>query len=267
MRRLPFLLPVTFAVLSVVALATAPDDFEPLNKEAEKNYSSKEGREYFDKFEKAIAPVFIKALRECGDATPDTKESMDLFFIVGADGTVKKFLYSKGTPFAECLGPKLTSIKTVPPPPRDGWVVALGATNHRHETPKGPPDRPVNLSKEGFSEYEKAIAPYIAKARATYPAAKERFLAGLPKGERLYVRTPLIDSTGKREDSFVQVESIKDGAITGLIASELTVVGEFKQGQRLTIPEAKIDNWLISHPDGTEEGNEVGKFLDTYQPK
>ena len=98
-------------------------------------------------------------------------------------------------------------------------------------------------------------------------AAKERFLAGLPKGERLYVRTPLIDSTGKREDSFVQVESIKDGAITGLIASELTVVGEFKQGQRLTIPESKIDNWLISHPDGTEEGNEVGKFLDTYQPK
>jgi hypothetical protein len=29
--------------------------------------------------------------------------------------------------------------------------------------------------------------------------------------------------------------------------------------------ETEVMDWLISHPDGSEEGNFVGKFLDTYQ--
>jgi hypothetical protein len=31
-----------------------------------------------------------------------------------------------------------------------------------------------------LAEYDRTIAPYVAQARATYPAAKRRFLAGLP---------------------------------------------------------------------------------------
>jgi hypothetical protein len=33
-----------------------------------------------------------------------------------------------------------------------------------------------------ISAYERAIAPYVAKARASYPSAKKRFQAGLPRG-------------------------------------------------------------------------------------
>ena len=28
----------------------------------------------------------------------------------------------------------------------------------------------------------------------------------------------------------------------------------------------EVLDWTISKPDGTEEGNFVGKFLDTYRP-
>ncbi len=50
------------------------------------------------------------------------------------------------------------------------------------------------------------------------------------------------------------------------IQSSLDIVENYKTGQRITFPETDIDNWVIVRPDGTEEGNYVGKFLDTYKP-
>ena len=123
------------------------------------------------------------------------------------------------------------------------------------------------MSKGRLAASDKAIAPYVAKARATYPAAKKRFLAGLPPGHKFSIRVPLTDHDGKREDAFIDVESIKRGAITGVINSHLTLVTDYKTGQKIIFPESKIDNWLILRPDGTEEGNAVGKFLDTYKPR
>jgi len=40
----------------------------------------------------------------------------------------------------------------------------------------------------------------------------------------------------------------------------------YKHGDTYSFPEADLLDWTISKPDGTEEGNFVGKFLDTYQP-
>jgi hypothetical protein len=59
----------------------------------------------------------------------------------------------------------------------------------------------------------KAEAPYIAKARATYPAAKQRFLAGLPRDYRFEVRKRLADPGGAAyEEVFIEVDAIKDMA-------------------------------------------------------
>ena len=33
-----------------------------------------------------------------------------------------------------------------------------------------------------------------------------------------------------------------------------------------TMPEDELIDWTIVHPDGSEEGNVVGKFLDTLRP-
>src|SRR6202011_4383518 len=64
--------------------------------------------------------------------------------------------------------------------------------------------------------YDQAIAPYVAKARATYPAAKKRFLAGLPRNYTFFVWTRLYQSLGKgkgarAEDVFIEPNAIKDG--------------------------------------------------------
>jgi hypothetical protein len=252
---------------SLVSAVAATSELESLTKQAGDNYSTKEGQRYLQQFEKAIFPVFSKALQTCSSSMPDTKEPASIVFLVGGDGTVKRMLYSTDIPFGVCIGSKLRAIKTLPKPPRDNWAVALGAANHQHEEKaKGPPDKPVGMtSKEKLAAYDRAIAPYVAKARATYPGAKKRFLAGLSPGYRFSVRVPLTDPDGKREDSFIAVEKISSGKITGTIESQLTLVSHYKNGQRITFPETHIDNWVIVRPDGTEEGNPVGKFLDHYK--
>jgi len=133
--------------------------------------------------------------------------------------------------------------------------------------PNAPPDQPVRAtSDEQVRRMEAAVAPYIEKARKTYPEARARYLAGLPKGETFFVTAKLTDARGRIEVAFVRVTRVVDGKITGRIASEIAVVHGYKEGDQYTLPEGELVDWTISKPDGSEEGNVVGKFLDSYRP-
>jgi uncharacterized protein YegJ (DUF2314 family) len=256
-----------FAV--VIAHGASSSDVDALMKESAHNYDTKKGDRYREEFLKAISPVISKALHECSPATPDTKEPVVVVFVVAADGRIKRVVSSLNIPFGNCMMAKLRTISKVPRPPSDSWAVGMGFANHDHEEKsKGPPDRTTGgLTAESAAAYDRAIAPYVAKARASYPAAKKRFLAGLPPGHKFSVRVSLFDRDGKREDSFIHVESIKNEKVTGIIETQLRLLTDYKTGQRITFPESKIDNWVIVRPDGTEEGNYVGKFLDHYKPQ
>jgi hypothetical protein len=126
-------------------------------------------------------------------------------------------------------------------------------------------DHDVNvLGKQQVDAMFKAEAPYIAKGRATYPTAKRRYLAGLPRGYSFAVRKHLIErSTGpvshRMEGVYVFVDTIKDGKIYGRIGE--VELRSFRQGQRISFPESELEDWAIFHPDGSVEGNFVGKFL------
>jgi hypothetical protein len=112
---------------------------------------------------------------------------------------------------------------------------------------------------------ERAITPYVAKARQTYPAAKARFMSGLPRGETFFVTTRLRGRDGTMEQVFVRVSKITGSQISGTIASQLMLVDGYRPGQEYSFNDANLIDWLIAKPDGTEEGNVVGKFLDTYK--
>ena len=86
------------------------------------------------------------------------------------------------------------------------------------------------------------------------------FFPGLPQGNRLLVRVRLRQAN-KVEEIFVDVTSIKNGTITGNINS-LDILTNYKKGQSITIPESEIKDWLIQYPNGSQEGNVVGKFLN-----
>jgi uncharacterized protein YegJ (DUF2314 family) len=75
------------------------------------------------------------------------------------------------------------------------------------------------------------------------------------------------ERTGKAaavEDMLVQVERIEKGRIIGRLANAPVLVRNIKYGDSVSRPESEITNWLIEHPDRSEEGNYVGKFLEKH---
>jgi hypothetical protein len=133
-------------------------------------------------------------------------------------------------------------------------------------SPNAPQDQPFDTQdKAEAEEFLAAIAPYVEKGRKTYPEAKRRFLAGLPAGHNFFAITNLRDGSGSFEQVFVAVASIKDDRITGRIASVILGLKGFKKGDPYEFPESELVDWLITHPDGSEEGNVVGKFMDEWQ--
>src|SRR5690606_25133429 len=88
-------------------------------------------------------------------------------------------------------------------------------------SPDAPQDKPASVTRDAMAEFEAAIAPYVAQAKQTYPAARTKFLAGLPNGQSFFVTTRLYDGSGTFEQVFVAVGSIEDKIISGRIWSDV----------------------------------------------
>ena len=112
--------------------------------------------------------------------------------------------------------------------------------------------------------YDEGIAPYVAKGRATYPAAKARFLKGLPAGNRFMVRIRLTQKPNKVEEAFLEVSAIQNGNVSGTL-NRVDILTNYHHGQKITVPESEVKDWLIQRPDGTQEGNVVGKYLKQHK--
>lgn len=135
-----------------------------------------------------------------------------------------------------------------------------------HVAPNAPKDRPRGAAMPcQWHAAVRATAPYVARARATYPAARARYQAGLPPGHTFFVTTRLADSRGRLEQVFVAVDSIVGDRIHGRLWSDIHLVDGYRREQPLVVAEAELVDWMIARPDGTEEGNVVGVFLDTYR--
>jgi hypothetical protein len=145
--------------------------------------------------------------------------------------------------------------------------VIAGSQEGPQLAPNAPRDRPVETAQRCvWNAMERAMRPYIAQARASWPQARQRYLAGLPPRHSFFVTTLLIDESDRREQVFVAVESIRDGRITGKIWNRVDIVRGYRLGDRYSFAERELRDWLITKPDGTEEGNFVGKFLESYEP-
>jgi uncharacterized protein YegJ (DUF2314 family) len=132
-----------------------------------------------------------------------------------------------------------------------------------------PTDQPISVvsTEEGkeLRAFEAVIAPAVKQARKTLPQAKKRFQIGLPTNEAFFLTTRIFDTDGKFEQVFVRVTNWESDKVTGTIANDLGTVKQYQVNQSITFPEKAILDWTITKPDGSEEGNYVGKFIDTLQ--
>jgi uncharacterized protein YegJ (DUF2314 family) len=144
-----------------------------------------------------------------------------------------------------------------PAPPNDGELA-----------PNAPADRPVSVTAKrneiatALATFDRQLAPAVKQARATLPQAKRRFLKGLPSGHIFFLTTRLVDPDGLFEQVFVRVRQWEGTNVSGEIANELGTVKTYRQGQLINFPESAVLDWTISRPDGTEEGNYVGKLME-----
>ena len=111
-----------------------------------------------------------------------------------------------------------------------------------------------------------AMEPYVAHARASWPGARRRFVSGLPDRHTFFVTTRLRDAQGHIEQTFIAVDSVANDRVYGRIWSKILVVDGYRLGQPYDFPESDLIDWMIARPDGTSEGNIVGRFLQTYEP-
>jgi TonB family protein len=115
---------------------------------------------------------------------------------------------------------------------------------------------------EALERLEQAMQPYVEMARATYPDARKRFIAGLPRGYDFYLTTRLRDPQGRWEQIFVRTDSIARGRVYGQISSDVRLIAGYRAFQSYQFPETDLIDWTITDPRGREEGNALGKFLD-----
>jgi len=146
-------------------------------------------------------------------------------------------------------------------------AVGAGQAAVPHLGPNAPKDAPVQTTQQCvWVAMDRAMQPYIAQARASWPQARRRYLAGLPPRQTFFVTALLVDEQSRREQVFIAVDGIRQGIISGKIWNRVDVVHGYQLGDYYSFPESELRDWLIAKPDGTEEGNFVGKFLDGYEP-
>lgn len=144
------------------------------------------------------------------------------------------------------------------------WISGLAQQPSKSTQPAQ--DDTIHVGGDQAKKLNEALKPHIEEARRTYPDAKKRFLDGLPPKEHFYLTVKLRDDKGRIEQAFIEVKEIIDGIVKGLITDEVTFVTKYKKGDEYTFPESELIDWRITKPNGTQEGNFVGKFLDTYEP-
>lgn len=126
---------------------------------------------------------------------------------------------------------------------------------------KALPDKVVSLSEET----KLAIAPFLADAKASYPGARERYLAGLPANKVFMVTTTLSDKHQRSEHVFIRVNAIREGRVYGTISNKIGKVEGYSMGDPVHFAEDKVRDWVIVSPGGSEEGNRIGRFLDYWR--
>jgi hypothetical protein len=146
------------------------------------------------------------------------------------------------------------------------FVVALAAASAIAKdpgvSPRVPPDISTFVTPEQLKALDARMKPYVEQARESFPAAKARFLAGLGKGQSLFVMARIYDECGRSELAYISVTRIEGGIVEGRVWSNLPhIIASYRFRDRYAFPEYQLVDWLITHPDGTEEGNLAGKFL------
>ncbi|OGX86194.1 hypothetical protein BEN47_01145 [Hymenobacter lapidarius] len=131
-------------------------------------------------------------------------------------------------------------------------------------------ERPVVLTtatapaglRAALARAQTGLADPLREALRTLPAAKKRFLAGLPQGDQLLlsVRVQATDTSFRQASA--RVLGWRGGSIQALLLPSLTGATGLAEPLPVSFPETAVVDWTMLRASGREEGNYVGRHLD-----
>lgn len=157
------------------------------------------------------------------------------------------------------------------------WIFALAlpllacaaaSTQQKTEIARTPPvgsstDCPERSPEAALAKWRRATAPLVSEARKTFAAVGRQFPAGAPSGGIFVVIVLLRDGDGHFQMSYVVVDRVDAGTITGRIGAELKIVHGFSYNDTYRVPEGEILDWGVTMPDGSEKGYFIARLVDT----
>jgi len=124
--------------------------------------------------------------------------------------------------------------------------------------PAEPPEPPAAEPEPPLSPLEAAIRQ--AAERLDGPV-REAWRAGLPEGDRLFVKAPFAAQDGSLEYLWLQVEVWEGDQVRGVLRSEPSWIDDMQPGDQVEVPREVIFDYLWRRADGTADGNGTEPFL------
>jgi uncharacterized protein YegJ (DUF2314 family) len=117
------------------------------------------------------------------------------------------------------------------------------------------------------ADHDEELLAASERARAQLTRLRGKFNQGLAPGEFILLKAPFPTPDGDREFMWVEVTSWKGNRISGTLQNEPANIPDLHSGQDVQISQAEVFDFIHSHADGTEDGNETGKILGSRPKK
>ncbi len=109
---------------------------------------------------------------------------------------------------------------------------------------------------------DEALKAASEKARRDFFEKAPRFRRGLEPNERLVVKVPFVIE-GQTEFMWVEVTGWQATSLVGVLMNDSRFDEKLRVGRRLEVELKDVYDYIHYKPDGTEDGNETGKVLNT----
>ena len=110
---------------------------------------------------------------------------------------------------------------------------------------------------------ESALADPVREALRTLPQAKKRFLAGLPSGDQFLLSVRIIASDTSFRQVSARVLGWHGNTVQALLLPSAADSAGPTEPTLVSFPETAVLDWTLLWASGREEGNYVGRYIDT----
>lgn len=196
-------------------------------------------------------------------ATSAWSTSADPLVIIGFDGRfdAPPAFPLDSYPAAMIEGPDIAPAEPDPPPPTTEADLPIADPDLPTTDPPSPTPQPSPAPETHAPPPPTLIEVQTRSLTRLDGAVRQAWDAGLPSGDRLYVKVPFAGDQGALEYLWVQVVSWRGAAIDGVLRSEPAWVPDLAAGDVVGVDQAVVFDYLWRHAEGGSEGNETEAYL------